>query len=183
MPSHRDYSFLDQNEYFQLTQFNRSFSSPVSYEDIVKREEETGDVHIHRVQIRRGLAEKILAFIDEKGLSTRGNVQLLKADTQNPQYSYTVYTVRFSLHIIAGKRGGWYVLQNGGREPIIPNEFIEYGAKRKSGGRKSRYRRNLSFSEENEVRVLEGQTPSMEQIYRWIIRKYPHEVLNLDWSG
>jgi hypothetical protein len=180
MPSHRDYSPPDDNEYFQLTQFHRSTSRPISYDDIAKVE---GEVSIYKFEITRAMAEKILRFIDDSNLNTRGEVRFMEADTQIHKFSYTVYTVRFSLHIVAGKRGGWYIIENSGQEPIIPNEFVEYGPKRKSGGRKNSYRRNLSFSEENEVRALKGRTPSIEQIYRWIVRKYPNEVLNLAWSG
>lgn len=156
MISIRDYSPIEPGEYFQLTQFEKSKSRPVSYPELTTLENANGELHIGRVEITRSLAAKILKFIEENALSTRGRVTDL-AETQD--FSHTIYTVRFALHIVAGKRGGWYVLSAQGREPRVENEFIEYGPKRKSGGRKNRYRRNLSYSEQNQVDFLMGKTP------------------------
>lgn len=183
MVSIRDYSPIGSDEYFKLTQFQRSDSRPISYEELVSFEGERGELHVNRVEITRDLAAKILRFIKEGGLSTRGSVpDLSEAGCQ--EYSHTVFTVRFSLHMVKGSRGGWYILQRGGREPIIANEFIEYGPKRKSGGRKNRYRRKLSCSEQNQLDALMTRTPSLEQVYRWIIRKYANHVRNVEyWFG
>lgn len=135
------------------------------------------------MQINHAMAAKIIKFISDNEISTRGTATDI-TDKENPEYSYTVFTVHFSLHIVAGRRGGWYVLQGGGREPAIKDEFIEYGAKKKSGGRKSRYRRNLSYSEKNQVAFLEAKTPSMVKMYKWILKKYPNYIMNSDvWFG
>ena len=174
-----EYAPITRDEYFQLTQFDKSSSRPMSYQDLVTLEKTRGELHINRVEITRLLAEKILKFIDENELSTRGPIPDI-ADTQMPHISHTVFTVRFSLHIVAGKRGGWYILECGGREPRIKDEFIEYGPRRRSGRRKNRYRRNLSYSEQNQVDFLKSKTPALDQLYRWIMKKYPSEVRSID---
>lgn len=179
MASIREYSPITRDEYFRVTQFDKSKSQPVPYHDLVSLEHDGEKLHILRVEITRSLAEKILRFIRDRGLSTRGAVPDL-ADNNAGDYSRTVFTVRFSLHLVVGKRGGWYVLATGGREPRVKDEFIEYGPKRKSGGRKGRYRRKLSYSEQNQVEFLENTTPSLEKIYQWIMEKYPGDVRNID---
>lgn len=181
MRSIRAYSPIDRNEYFQLTQFDRSSRGPATYEDLVKLEADQGEVRVGRVQINHSLAAKILKFIGDNEISTRGSAPDITYK-ENPEYSYTVFTVFFSLHIVAGKRGGWYILESGGREPYIKDEFIEYGAKKKSGGRKHRYRRHLSYSEKNQVAFLESKTPSMVKMYKWILKKYPNDIVNSDVS-
>lgn len=177
----REYSPLGHKEYFALTQFDSSRHRPICYQELIAREKESGRLHVFRISITRLLATRILSFIEKSDLSTRGSVSgIYNGDIKNLDFSMSVYTVRFSLHIIPGKRGGWFILECQGREPRIKDEFIEYGPKRKSGGRDHRYRRNLSSTEQNQVDFLKDRTPDLETILRWILRKYPDEVRNVD---
>lgn len=179
MPRHLEYDLISKGEYVKITTFNREHCRPISYEEFTSNE----DSRINRIEISRPLAERIIQFLIMEDIGTRGKAEGIESGAWDGRYSRTYFTVRFSLHIVAGKRGGWFILQNGGREPSIPDEFIEYGPMRKSGHRDHRYRRKLSPAEVAEVRALRARTPSIEQLYRWIVRKYPAEVLNLDWSG
>lgn len=174
-----EYGEIGPDEYFQLTKFNPASCAPKKFEELVALEQTQGELYIRRVQITRSLAEKILTFIEGDELRTRG-CSTFPSEALN--LSGTLFTVRFCMHMIAGKRGGWYILESQGREPPIEREFIEYGPKRKSGGRKSRYRRNLSYSEQNQVDFLKAKTPTLEQMYRWMIRKYPNDVLKVDYG-
>lgn len=175
-----EYPFLTPQDYFELTQFGR-LRGESAVEDFVRQKNAGTEVHVNRVEISQELAFRIREFIVRDGLNTRGaapDVDTLK----NASSSRTIYTVRFALHFIAGKRGGWFVLERGGREPEIKDEFIQYGPKRKSGSRKNRYRRNLSYSEKNQVDHLRGLTPTLEQMLEWILTKYRRDVRNIDFD-
>lgn len=175
-----EYPFLTPQDYFALSRFSGPQGNAV-VDSFIEHQKAGTDIRVNRVEISQVLAFRILAFIVKDGLSTRGpapDIDTLK----NVSLSRTIYTVSFALHFIAGKRGGWFVLERGGREPEIKDEFIMFGPKRKSGSRKNRYRRNLSYSEKNQVEHLKGMTPTLEQMLDWILKKYRHDVRNIDFD-
>jgi hypothetical protein len=175
------YPFLTPQDYFILSQFSKPRGRGVVDQFIEQRGQ--GNVsRVNRVEISQALALRIREFIAKDGLNTRGEVPDSDA-FRSRSASRTIYTVKFALHGIAGKRGGWFILERGGREPIIKDEFISYGPMRKSGTRKNRYRRNLSYSEKNQVEYMNAKTPTIDQMVDWILKKYPSDVLNLDFDS
>lgn len=175
------YPFLTPQDYFELSQF----SEPRGQGSAVKFIEQQGQgnvLRVNRVEVSQELAIRIREFIAKDSLNTRGAVPDVDA-LRKGSLSRTIYTVRFALHFIAGKRGGWFVLERGGREPIIKEEFIGFGPMRKSRTRKNRYRRNLSYSEQNQVEHLNSKTPTIDQMVDWLLKKYPSDVINLDFDA
>ncbi|MBM1764767.1 hypothetical protein [Sulfitobacter geojensis] len=176
-----EYSHLTPQDYYQLSQFS-GLKGRESVSSFLEDKKSGQDVRLYRVQISQDLAFRILDFIRKDGLNTRGPAPDVSSLIETT-FSQTVYTVHFALHFIIGKRGGWFILENGGREPVIKDEFIAYGPKRKSGSRKHRYRRNLSYSEQNQVDHLKSITPPLEQMFDWILKKYRGEIRNLDFHS
>lgn len=174
-----EYPFLTPQDYFAISKFE-SPNGVGAVSSYVEKAASGMELQINRIEVTRVLAKRILDFIQRDQLSTRE----LTPDAvmlSEMKFSKTVYTVNFALHLISGKRGGWFVLDRSGREPVIKDEFIEFGPMRKSGGRKNRYRRKLSYSEQNQVDFLKTRTPTLDQMSAWILQKYPSDVRNLDY--
>lgn len=173
-----EYPFLTPQDYFALCQFNapRGNASVTSF---LAQKDSGTELRVNRVEVSQKLALRILEFILKDGLSTRGPVPDVTS-LNGSKMSRSIFTVFFTLHCVAGERGGWFVLERGGREPEIKDEFIQYGPMRKSGGRKNRYRRKLSYSEQNQVDHLKGITPTLDQMLVWILKKYQSDIRNLD---
>ncbi len=173
-----DYPDLKNDDYFRLTDFGKENSRPLSYDEIIDMNRQNKNLSISKFSIKKNVAQQILDYIENNALNTRGKVRHISDD----EATFTNYTVRFCIHVIHGKRGGWYIVENDGRMPIIADEFIEYGPLKKngSGRRKNGYRRKMSYSEKNQVEYLESKTPSIEQIYRWIVKRNPTDVLKLN---
>lgn len=174
-----EYGHLDRSEYYQLTQFEDYSGGSIQYEDWLNLCKKHEKLCLRRIQISRKLASIFIEYISNESLETRGNITD-DCDLERLSFNSTVYTVNFALHLISGKRGGWFVIDGNGREPFIKDEFIGYGKMRKSGTRKNRYRRNLSGTEQNHVDFLKAKTPSISKLCEWFLKKYPDEVLNLD---
>ena len=169
------YHHLDKNEYFALTQFDKSDTKLWRWSEIEAAEGSRGSATIYKFEISQSLFSKILEFLEREGIRTRDPAPEAFRDGVVP-YSFSVYTVNFGLHAVQGKRGGWFIVTGDGREPFIKEEFIAYGAMRKSGTRRGRYRRNLSQTEKSQVEWLESRTPSLKKLYEWVSKKYPTDV-------
>ena len=173
-----EYPLLTPQDYFDLCQFNapRGDASVLSF---LKQRDSGAELQVNRIEVTQELALRILEFILKDELSTRGQVPNA-VSLHGSKVSRSVFTVFFTLHFVAGQSGGWFILQRGGREPEIKDEFIQYGPLRKSGGRKNRYRRKLSYSEQNQVDHLKRITPEFDQLLAWIFKKYQSEIRNVD---
>jgi len=178
---HIEYGHLDRSEYYQLTQFEANAGKSIQYKGWLSLCEKHEKLYLKRIQISGKLASIFINYISKENLETRGNISD-DCHLENLSFNTTVYTVNFALHLISGKRGGWFVIDGNGREPFIKDEFIGYGKMRKSGTRKNRYRRNLSGTEQNHVEFLKAKTPNINKLCEWFLKKYPDEVLNLDYS-
>ena len=176
---HIEYGHLNRSEYYQLTQFESNAGRSIQYEDWLNLCEKHEKLYLKRIQISGKLASIFINYISKENLETRGNISD-DCHLESLSFNKTLYTVNFALHLISGKRGGWFIIDSNGREPLIKDEFIGYGKMRKSGTRKNRYRRNLSGTEQNHVDFLKAKTPSINKLCEWFLKKYPNEVLNLD---
>jgi len=175
-----DYAVITPKEYSDLTYF-KSRDAGGNISDFTEQRKSNDDLPVNRIEITRELALRLIEFIASNGLSTRGPIpdeEHIKTTT----VSQTIYTVRFQLHLVVRQQRRWFILEKGGREPIIRDEFIAYGPVRKSGGRKHRYRRKLSYSEQNQVDHLLSITPTVELMLDWILKKYRKEIKNIDFG-
>jgi len=169
------YHDLDNNEYYMLTQFEKTDAAFIDYNMIKNEEKIRGEAFISKFEVSKNIFIKLVDYVNREGIRTREAPPKQFDDGVIP-HSFTVYTINFELHAIKGNRGGWFIISRGGREPIINNEFIAYGSMRKSGTRRGRYRRNLSQTEKRQVEHLSLITPKIEKLYEWVSKKYPAEV-------
>jgi hypothetical protein len=169
------YPWLGKDDYYFLTNFETSSTMPIAYDDIKKEETLRGKLRVDRFEVSQDLFLKLLNYIKKEGLITRDPAPEAFMDGVIP-CSFTVYTLKFELHVVEGKRGGWFIVSGGGREPTINEEFISYGPMSKSGSRSCRRRRKLSQSEKAHVEYLDGRTPNIEKLYEWVSKKYLSKV-------
>jgi len=169
------------SEYYTLTQFEDRKETKWSYTDIKSAESRLGKSEINKFQVSREVFKRILQYIEDDLIRTRHPAPE-SITSEGPSSSFSVSTIKFSMHAIKGSRGGWYIISNGGELPIIKNEFIEYGPKRKSGRRRYSARRNLSQTELSQIEWLQERTPSIETIHEWVSKKYPDHIYKVDVS-
>lgn len=151
-----------------------SLDARVIYRSREEAEKETGYFSVSAVKVTADLSERICSYIRAEGLQTYTRENKRKT-------SYNYYTLKFTLRLYYKTSSknkyqfGWLTDQAalGHLKPRLAN----FGFPIPAGG--GGIVKNLAAEAAKEHEDLKKRTPEFEQMYFWICRKYPGDVITV----
>lgn len=148
---------------------------PVIFTSAEEAQKRTGKFSVFSLKISSRLARLILEYIRKEGLSTwnRDN----KAKT-----SYNTYTLKFTVREYTSTDYAW--ISTGGRAGRLKSTLMRHYFQQSEEEKAANIRRPIP----RETRSVERynatllKTPSLTELYFWIAKKYPTEVLVVNCS-
>lgn len=153
----------------------------VLYRSKEEAESDSGYFRVNAMMISARLAKKIHTYIEQEGLLT-----FLRENVHKTSSNY--YTLKFTLKLYYtdpekdfSTKHGWLTAGEtlGWMKPSLEHAYRMKSRNGPSilGGLRSEQEKTIAKYEE-----LKKTTPDLTQVYFWICRKYPQEIIHMDYS-